>query len=394
MHFNLARDVRCMWMPVQCAAAECAHASGRVLKKGSGSRREGDVGLHVSFEYFVLTEGSSHSSNPPPEFKIQVLGAAGVGKPHPHPRWRTHVHHNRRRVLAAALLVSRSRTPTGSSSVYSVTDRRSLDHAFRLLAQARRCGGYVVPAAAAVVVVVGNKADIVERREVSEAEGRAAAQAMGACAFLEASAKDWGRTEQLAGDSDGFVFMYSVASRASFDEEFQIQKAIARARDWEDGPGPLVLVGCMAALGEGDRREAPEVEGSAAAKAMGAAWFGEASAKTGVNVDEAIYALARCVRDEWAMEGESGGGRADILDAPDIIHDENYAHSPRRLEPFADGVVLTYSIASRASLAEAFQIGKELARAREGAGRDGFPPLEAGRMRGRPRRMGAEAASR
>ncbi|KAI9359213.1 P-loop containing nucleoside triphosphate hydrolase protein [Zopfochytrium polystomum] len=116
---------------------------------------------------------------------------------------------------------------------------------------------------------------------------------------------------QYAHSSDGVVLTYSVASRASLDDAFALQKEIARARDAEGGGGqavPVVLVGCMADLGEEGRREVEEAEGRAAAKAMRAAWFGEASAKTGVNVDEVFYALARCVRDERVAKGVGGGG--------------------------------------------------------------------------------------
>ncbi|KAI9359212.1 P-loop containing nucleoside triphosphate hydrolase protein [Zopfochytrium polystomum] len=111
---------------------------------------------------------------------------------------------------------------------------------------------------------------------------------------------------QYMRSGEGFLLVYSIASRESFDETFQFHAQIARAKDRDYFP--LVLVGNKADL-VGARQVAPQ-EGREAARAMGCLFL-ETSARMRVNVDEAFYELTRSIRDEgMRMGGGPGMGMA------------------------------------------------------------------------------------
>ena len=90
----------------------------------------------------------------------------------------------------------------------------------------------------------------------------------------------------------GFLCVYSVASRTSFDEVLTFRESILRCKDAVKIP--MVLVGNKCDLGD-DERQVSEREGRDLAKSMGVPFF-EASAKQRINVDEVFYELVREVR--------------------------------------------------------------------------------------------------
>ncbi|KAI9325296.1 hypothetical protein DFJ73DRAFT_913761 [Zopfochytrium polystomum] len=90
---------------------------------------------------------------------------------------------------------------------------------------------------------------------------------------------------QYARQCDGVVLVYSIASRGSFGEAFKLRAEIAR------------------------RREVSELDGRIAARAMRADAFLEASAKTGVNVNNVFEAVVRCVLDEKRIVGSTAVDR-------------------------------------------------------------------------------------
>jgi len=86
----------------------------------------------------------------------------------------------------------------------------------------------------------------------------------------------------------GYLIMYSITSRQSFDEAVAIKDQISRVK--EDDAVPVVLIGNKVDLT--NDREVPTTEGQALAKRWGAPFF-ESSAKTRHNIDEPIFELVR-----------------------------------------------------------------------------------------------------
>ena len=86
-----------------------------------------------------------------------------------------------------------------------------------------------------------------------------------------------------------FIVMYSITSRNSFDEARNIRDLILRIKDVDDVP--IVLIGNKVDLDE-DQREVGRNEGLEYARSCGMPFF-ESSAKTRVNVDEAVHELLR-----------------------------------------------------------------------------------------------------
>ena len=121
--------------------------------------------------------------------------------------------------------------------------------------------------------------------------------------------------DQWIRDGEGFVLVYSIASRASFSRirkfHHQIQRVkesssagsptgvaylsspVAQSSSFGGGQAPVMLVG-----NKSDRvteREVSTQEGSALAKDMGCE-FVEASAKNCINVERAFYDVVRSLR--------------------------------------------------------------------------------------------------
>lgn len=96
--------------------------------------------------------------------------------------------------------------------------------------------------------------------------------------------------EQYVRSGQGFLLVYSVDSRDSFNEVEAFYQQILRAKDVESFP--VVLVANKSDLKQ--QRAVPTSEGRSLANAWGCPFL-ETSAKERVNVNESFMALARAV---------------------------------------------------------------------------------------------------
>ncbi|XP_060561964.1 ras-related protein R-Ras2-like [Ruditapes philippinarum] len=97
--------------------------------------------------------------------------------------------------------------------------------------------------------------------------------------------------EQYMRSGMGFLLVYSVTDRSSFDEIYKFHKQILRVKDRDEFP--MILVGNKCDL-EHQRQISPE-EGQELARQLKITYI-EASAKIRMNVDQAFYDLVRKVR--------------------------------------------------------------------------------------------------
>ncbi len=88
----------------------------------------------------------------------------------------------------------------------------------------------------------------------------------------------------------GFLIVYSITSRSTYDEAFMIRDNLLRLKDSDHVP--MVLVGNKCDLEY--ERQVSTSEAQNAAKSWGIPFF-ETSAKTRTNIDEAIHELIRNV---------------------------------------------------------------------------------------------------
>lgn len=121
--------------------------------------------------------------------------------------------------------------------------------------------------------------------------------------------------DQWIRDGEGFVLVYSISSRASFQQLKSFYNQIRRVKESSGsptypgdndsfGPSPIMLVGNKC-----DRvteREVSTQEGSSLARELGCE-FVEASAKNCVNVEKAFYDVVRQLRRQRMSSG--GGGK-------------------------------------------------------------------------------------
>lgn len=96
--------------------------------------------------------------------------------------------------------------------------------------------------------------------------------------------------EQYMRSGEGFLLIYSVADKSSFDEIFKFHKQILRVKDRDEFP--MILVANKADLT--NRQVTPE-EGQELARQLHIPFI-EASAKNRMNVDQAFHELVRVVR--------------------------------------------------------------------------------------------------
>lgn len=97
--------------------------------------------------------------------------------------------------------------------------------------------------------------------------------------------------EQYMRTGEGFLLVYSITSRTSFEEILQFQQQILRVKDKDYFP--LVVVGNKCDL-EADRQVSTQ-EGKSLAEQFHCP-FKETSAKARINVDESFYELVREIR--------------------------------------------------------------------------------------------------
>lgn len=104
---------------------------------------------------------------------------------------------------------------------------------------------------------------------------------------------------------EGFLLVYSVTSRASFEELKEFQRQILRVKDRDSFPMILVANKCDLA----QDRTVPVEEGKALARNFRCRYV-ETSARLRVNVDEAFHFLVRAIREDARLSVKpSQGGK-------------------------------------------------------------------------------------
>ncbi|OAA32398.1 Ras-like protein [Moelleriella libera RCEF 2490] len=109
--------------------------------------------------------------------------------------------------------------------------------------------------------------------------------------------------EQYMRTGEGFLLVYSITSRQSFEEITTFQQQILRVKDRDYFP--MVVVGNKCDL-EGER-EVTRQEGETLARSFNCTFI-ETSAKSRINVDRAFYDIVREIRRfNREMQGYSTG---------------------------------------------------------------------------------------
>ncbi|SGY68103.1 BQ5605_C004g02850 [Microbotryum silenes-dioicae] len=103
-------------------------------------------------------------------------------------------------------------------------------------------------------------------------------------------------------EGEGFVLVYSITARATFERIERFRHQITRVKDSETIP--VVLVGNKA--DRANEREVGRDEGQALAKKLGCE-FVETSAKTRLNLELAYYTVVRMIRAQ--REGTTPGSK-------------------------------------------------------------------------------------
>ncbi|KAL1915818.1 uncharacterized protein VTP21DRAFT_6206 [Calcarisporiella thermophila] len=98
--------------------------------------------------------------------------------------------------------------------------------------------------------------------------------------------------EQYMRTGEGFLLVYSITSRDSFEEISQFHQQILRVKDKD--VFPMLVVGNKCDLA--DERQVSQAEGRELAEERFRCPFLESSAKERVNVEEAFYGVVREIR--------------------------------------------------------------------------------------------------
>ncbi|KAI8144218.1 ras-like protein 1 [Fennellomyces sp. T-0311] len=125
--------------------------------------------------------------------------------------------------------------------------------------------------------------------------------------------------EQYMRNGEGFLLVYSITSRMSFEEITTFYQQICRVKDRDYFP--MVLVANKSDL-EADRQVSSQ-EGRDLARQFGCQ-FMETSAKQRIHVDDAFFQVVRDIRrfnKEQEMRG-SGHDQFGMQDAPDVASDK------------------------------------------------------------------------
>jgi len=111
--------------------------------------------------------------------------------------------------------------------------------------------------------------------------------------------------DQYMRTGQGFLCVYAITSRSSFDEIASFREQILRVKDKDKVP--MIIVGNKCDLES--ERQVTTGEGQDLAKSFGAP-FMETSAKARINVEEAFYQLVREIRKDLNGEGKAGGKKS------------------------------------------------------------------------------------
>jgi GTPase KRas len=118
--------------------------------------------------------------------------------------------------------------------------------------------------------------------------------------------------EQYMRTGEGFLLVYSISSRQSFEEIMTFQQQILRVKDKDYFP--IIVVGNKCDLEH--ERQVSRAEGEQLARQFGCKFI-ETSAKSRINVDNAFYDLVREIRRyNREMQGYSSGTPAMGSRAP------------------------------------------------------------------------------
>ncbi|CDH53233.1 ras-like protein [Lichtheimia corymbifera JMRC:FSU:9682] len=124
--------------------------------------------------------------------------------------------------------------------------------------------------------------------------------------------------EQYMRNGEGFLLVYSITSRMSFDEILTFYQQICRVKDRDHFPMVLVANKCDLEA----ERQVSSQEGRDLARRFGCQFL-ETSAKQRIRVDESFYEVVREIR-RFNKEQEMHGGGHDhyMQDAPDVATDK------------------------------------------------------------------------
>jgi len=110
--------------------------------------------------------------------------------------------------------------------------------------------------------------------------------------------------DQYMRTGQGFLCVFAVTSRSSFDEISSFREQILRVKD--EDQVPIVLIGNKCDLN--NDRQVTTTEGQDLAKAFGCPFF-ETSAKARINVEESFYQLVREIRKDNQRKNGGGSGK-------------------------------------------------------------------------------------
>ena len=110
--------------------------------------------------------------------------------------------------------------------------------------------------------------------------------------------------DQYMRTGQGFLCVYSITSRSSFEEISSFREQIHRVK--EEDNVPMVLVGNKCVLE--DSRVVATSEGADLAKSFGCKFL-ESSAKSRINVEESFFELVREIRKSIGGDSDSGKGK-------------------------------------------------------------------------------------
>lgn len=110
--------------------------------------------------------------------------------------------------------------------------------------------------------------------------------------------------DQYMRTGEGFLCVFSITSRTSFEEIASFREQILRVKDMDEVP--MILVGNKSDLAQDRQVAQPEAQNTA--KQYGIPWM-ETSAKTRTNVEDAFYTLVREIRKYKQKNVEPIGGR-------------------------------------------------------------------------------------